>query len=163
MFRLSEAAAASSVEARTLSGWLDRRVVDMPASGSGNNRRFTRDDVIRVALIGDLTKIGLSVADAARTAAAFCDDAGANRDSGELFPNGRTVLFVDQDGARCVNIDSTREQFEAAMDTVYSADRTVIVVVVNSVVARVDAALSGNGKPMPPAAQVFRHGRALHV
>lgn len=163
MFKLSEVASAAGVEVRTLTGWLDRRIVDVPAFGSGNNRRFSRDDAIRVALIADLTKVGVSISEAAKAAASFCDEAGGDRDAGELYPAGRTVLIVDADSARCVNVEATREQFDSAMAEVYASERTAVVVVVNAIAKRVDAALAGLGKPLPPAAMVYRHGKQMHT
>lgn len=163
MYKLSEVARATDISARTLTDWLSRKLVDVPAHGSGTHRRFSKDDTTRIALIADLTKVGVSVSDAAKAAASFCDEAGADRDASELFPSGKTVLLIDADGARCINVDASREQFESAMKTVYAPERTVVMVVINHVVARVDAALDGNGKPMAPAAAIFRHGRQMAI
>ncbi len=164
MFKLSEAAEAVGVELRTLSGWLDRRIIDIPGAGSGTNRRFGRDDVIRVGLISDLVRLGVSVSEAAKAASAFCDDANGDRDASELFPSGKTFLFIDADGARVVNVDASREQFESAMQAVYSETHGAIVVNVGLLVERVDRALaSGTSKAHPPAGAVFRHGKQLHI
>ena len=163
MFKLAQAARATGIGAPTLGAWLDRKLIDIPASGTGNHRTFTRDDVVRVALVVELTRLGVAVGEAAKGVACFCDDAGADRDAAELFPSGRTLLLVDADGARCINVDG-REQFDAAMLSVYADVRTAIVLNVNEVTRRVDAALAtGHATPRPPVAALYRHGRQLHV
>lgn len=163
MFKLSEVANATGVDPRTLTNWLDRRIVEVPAYGSGSQRRFSRDDVVRVALIAELTRLGVSVSEAAHAAATYSDDAGSDRDASELFPSGRTLLIIDADGARVINVDVPREQFESAMAAVYSETRAALVVSVNTVVAQVDAALEAGHAEYRPAAAIFRNGRELHT
>jgi DNA-binding transcriptional MerR regulator len=162
MIKLSQAAQAANISARTLSDWLARKLIDIPAYGTGTHRQFTRDDVIRIALISELVGIGIAIGEAAKAAATLCDDAGADRDAADLFPNGKTILLVDSENSRCINV-ADREQFESAMLAVYEDVRSVIAVVLNTVVARVDAALASGSPPRGAVTMLYRHGRQLHV
>jgi DNA-binding transcriptional MerR regulator len=163
MFRLCDAARVAGIEARQLSNWLDRRLIDIPALGSGSYRNFSRDDVVRVALTAELTRLGVQVSEAAKAAATFCDDAGAYRDASELFADGKTILLVDSDGARCINVPN-RETFDAAMLSVYEAERSAVaVVVVDAIVRQVEAALASGTPRHHPAGAVYKHGREVHV
>jgi DNA-binding transcriptional MerR regulator len=164
MYKLSQVASVAGIGAPTLGAWLDRKLINIPASGTGNHRSFSRDDIVRVALVAELTRLGIAVGEAAKAAATFCDDAHGDRDASELFKSGKTFLFVDADGARVVNIDASSEQFEAAMASVYAEARTAIVLNVNEVARRVDAALaSGSSTAKAPAGAIFRHGRQMYV
>lgn len=160
MFKLADVARATNVPARMLSDWLARKLVDIPGGGTGNHRVFGQDDVYKIALIVELTRLGVSVSEAAKAASAFSDDANGDRDASTLFPSGKTILLVDADGARCINI-LDRGAFEAAMETVYGDTYGVIGVNLSTLVANVDRALAGSRKPMPPAGAIFRNGRQL--
>jgi DNA-binding transcriptional MerR regulator len=164
MHKLATVSRAVGVPAPTLASWIDRGLVDLGLPpGTGRPRTFTRDDIIRVALVAELVRLGVSVSEAAKAAATFSDDAGADRDAAELFPNGRTVLIVDADGARVINVEVPRETFDAAMNATYGETRAVIAVVVNTVVARVDAGLASGSPPRGGVAMLFRNGRQMHV
>ena len=162
MFRLSEVAAAVGIELRTLPGWIDRRLIDIPASGSGHHRRFDRDDVNRIAIISALVRLGVSVSDAAKAASAYSDDCDGIRDVGDLYTEGQTFLILDEDGARCINVSATREEFESAMASVYSETHGAVVINVGAVIAAAERALKGQ-PARPPAAAIFRHGRQMHL
>ena len=162
MYKLSDVAQATSVPARTLTDWLSRKLVDVPTHGSGTHRRFDKDDVVRIGIIAELVRLGVSVSAAAKAASAFSDESHGGRDIGELFPSGKTVLIADGDSARCINV-ADREQFESAMLSVYEDVRSVIAVVVNTVVARVDRALASGSSPRGAVAMLYRHGKQMHV
>jgi DNA-binding transcriptional MerR regulator len=162
MYKLGQVADAVGVNVRVLGDWLDRGIVAAPKTGTGTHRRFSKDDAVRVGIIADMTRLGLPIADAAKAASAFADQSHGGGDIGELFSSGKTVLLVDADGARVINVDD-REQFDAAMLAVYEDVRTVTVVNVSGVVARVDRALASGTTQRGSGAMIYRHGRQLHV
>lgn len=168
LYRASAVAKAANIPLQRLSSWLDRGVIrmsgdDIDTQSSGIPRQFSRRRLYQIALTSELTRLGIDASAAARAAAVFADESQDGRAAGELFAEGKTVLILDESGARCINI-ADRSAFEAAMQTVYADTRTVLAVNISTLVARVDVALAAKSrKPMPPAAAVFRNGRQLHT
>jgi DNA-binding transcriptional MerR regulator len=164
MYKLGQVAAAVGMNARTLGDWIDRGIVEAPRTGTGRHRDFGIREADRIALIHELTKIGLPVADAARAVSAFSDERGKCRPKAQLYRDGaKTILLVTEEGASVVAADD-QEAFESAMTTVYSDVRTVTLLNVGEVLSRLDAAFAaGTHTPKPPAGAIYRHGRQLHT
>lgn len=163
MYKLGQVAEAAGINARTLSDWLDRKIIAVPASGSGSHRTFDLHDVDRVAVVAELVRLGLPVAEAAKAASVFSDERSTGRPRGQLHGgDAKTLLVITQDGAR-VHRAYDKATFERAMEVLFAEDRSVIVLNVGEVTRRVDDALEGNGTPKPPAGVVFRNGREMHV
>jgi hypothetical protein len=60
---------ATGLRRTTLDAWLLRRYLDLsPGPGTGQERRFTIDEVVLIAITADLTKLGLTVGAAAHAA-----------------------------------------------------------------------------------------------
>lgn len=60
---------ATGLRRTTLDAWLLRRYLDLsPGPGTGQERRFTVDEVILIALAAELTKLGVTVRAAAHAA-----------------------------------------------------------------------------------------------
>ncbi|QAY95106.1 hypothetical protein CWB41_04660 [Methylovirgula ligni] len=162
-YKLAQTADAVGMNARTLSDWLDRGIIPAPRSGKGNHRAFGIRDVDRIAIVHELTRIGLPVAEAAKAASVFSDERSKYRPRAQLHQEGKTFLVIDSDCARVVNAH-TREEFESLMAGMFSRDHGVVALNVNTVVAQVDAALaSGGSAPKLPAGALYRNGKKLHV
>jgi DNA-binding transcriptional MerR regulator len=159
-YKLTQIADAVGMNARTLSDWLDRGIVPAPKTGKGNHRSFGVRDVDRVAIVHELTRIGLPTGEAAKAASVFSDDRSYKRPRAQLHKEGKTFLVVDRDCARVVNAH-TREEFEALMAGLWGSDYGVIALNVGETLRRVDAALDGKGTPKPPAAAIYRNGREM--
>lgn len=164
MYKTAEVARAVGVSAQTLASWIDRRLIDLgPSPGTGTHRTFSSRDVDRVAIVHELTRVGLSVADAAKAASKFSDERSTKRSRAQLHgDDAKTLLVITQDGAS-VHRAYDRAEFEDAISKLYAEERTVICLNVGETLRRVDAALSGSRKPMPPAGAVFRNGKQLHI
>jgi DNA-binding transcriptional MerR regulator len=161
-YSLSEVAAAVGISARTLSDWVERKIIPLPRTGKGNPRRFDVRDTDRAALISALVTTGLPVGDAAKAVSVFSDDRSYKRPRAQLHRDGaKTLLIVDGEHASVVRAFD-RAEFEDAMSKLYEESPAVVVLNVGAVLRRVDAALDGKGTPKPPAAAIFRHGRQLH-
>lgn len=167
LYTVTAAARACGLPNSTLCQWLDRKIIkpgldDVDEGTSGVPRQFTKRRVLQMALTSELVRIGLKAGDAAQAAAVFSDESQDGRAAGEVFAEGKTALIVDENGARCISV-ADRDAFESAMSTVYADTRTVIAVNVSEVIARVDRALAGSHKALPPAGAVYRHGRQMHI
>lgn len=138
MIKLSHAAEAANIPSRTLSDWLARKLVDIPASGTGSHRIFDRSDVVRIAIVAELVRLGVSVSESAKAASAFADRGDNGRVAGELFSEGRTVLVHDEHGTSV--LCDRGEGFGVALHFAFGVANTLVDC--NAVVARVDDALS---------------------
>jgi DNA-binding transcriptional MerR regulator len=163
MYKLADVSRAVGLGAPTLLAWLDRKIVDIPANGTGNHRQFSKRDVERIGIVVELTRAGLPVSDSAKAAAVFADQAQDGRAAGTLFPTGKTVLVIKEGGARCVNADE-RDAFESAMAAVYADVPAVTIMNCDLVLANVDRALAaGTHTTKPPATAIYRHGRQMYT
>ncbi len=163
--KLSEAARATGISARTLSDWIARGIIPAPKSGKGNHREFGIRDVDRIAVVHDLTKIGLPATEAARAASAFCDARSYKRPHAQLHADGaKTVLLVSKDGAS-VHAMRDRESFETAIGKLFADEHTLLLLNVSETLRRVDDVLlkgsTRTDRPAPYA--LYRNGRQLHV
>jgi DNA-binding transcriptional MerR regulator len=162
-YKLAQIADAVGMNARTLSDWLDRGIIPAPRSGKGNHRDFGVRDVDRIAIVHELTRIGLPVADAAKAASVFSDERSKYRPRAQLHQEGKTFLVIDGDCSRVVNAHE-RAEFESLMAGLFASDYGVIALNVSETLKRVDRALeSGASAPKPPAGAIYRNGRQLHV
>ncbi len=163
MYKLTQVAEAVGVNSRTLGDWLDRKIIDLPATGKGNHRNFGIRDVDRIAVVAELVRIGLPVAEAARAASVFSDTRSYKRPRAQLHEEGKTFLVIDGDCARIINAHA-REEFEALMAGMFSSDHGVVALNISETLKRVDSALaSGASTPKPPAGAIYRYGREMHV
>ena len=162
MFKLSQAAAAAGIPAPTLSSWIDRGFIPMPKNGTGNHHEFSLRDVDRIGIVAELARLGLPISEAAKAASAFSDERSAKRPKGQLHRDGKTLLIIDADGTSVVRAFD-RGGFEDAMSKLYADTRSVIVLNATEALRRVDAALAGSHKPLPPAGAIFRHGKQLMI
>lgn len=147
MIKLSQAAQAANISVRTLSDWLARKLVDIPASGTGNHRSFNRNDVIRLAFVSELVRLGVSVNESAKAASAFADTGERGRAPGELFNDGKTILLHSPDGTHMLN--ARGDGFGVALHFAYGVSN--VLVDCNALVARVDAALSSQARSLATA------------
>ena len=130
-YELADAADAAGIPAERLSAWVLRGNISpaQRASGSGGRHKFSRDNVITIAIAARLWDFGLDPSDAFGLAAAWTEDTNQNRAPGELFPTGRTLLVADGDRLpRIVNAD--------AAPPVH--DRATVTIDLNAVVASVE-------------------------
>lgn len=161
-YKLSEVAAAVGISSATLATWCDRGMIPMPKTGKGTNRTFSIKDVDRAAIINELVRLSLPVAEASRAASIFSDERSTGRPRGQLYREGKTLLIVDRDGTSVVNVHD-RDEFEDAMSKLFSDERGVIVLSLSTLLARVDARLEGGATHNQPAGTLFRNGKQLRV
>ncbi len=163
MYKLSEVADAVGINPRTLSDWLDRGIIDAGRPGRGTHREFGVRDVDRIAIIHELTRVGLPVGEAAKAASVFSDERSFKRPRAQLHDDGaKTILLVTSDGAS-VHRAYDRESFDDAMVKLFGDERTITLLNVGATLKRVDAALAaGDSTPKPPAAAVYRNGRQMY-
>lgn len=117
LYELSDAARAAGVPPIRLADWVQRGNVTpaQPASGSGGRHRFSRNDVINIAIGQRLWKMGLDPSDAFAIAAAWMEDTRL-REAGELFPRGTTLLVARDDyEARVINADQFGPESDSAL------------------------------------------------
>jgi DNA-binding transcriptional MerR regulator len=163
-YRLADVVAATDVPSATLLSWADRGFIPGAKVGRGNRRAFTLKDIDRAAIIAELTRVGLPIAEAAHAVRVFSDQPSVDRSRGSLFleDGAKTLLVIDGEGTSVVKAHD-RAAFEDAMSKLFSKSHGTIVLNVSEVLRRVDAALAGKATPKPPAAMLYRHGRSMAI
>ncbi len=162
MYKLSQVAEAVGVNARTLSDWLDRKIIDLPATGRGNHRDFSIRETDKIAIIAGLTRLGLPVADAAKAARAFCDERSKGRPRAQLHTDGATTALLITQGVASVHRVYDKAEFDSVMSQLFADEFGVVVLNISAVLKRVDDALAkGASTPKPPAGAIYRYGRPL--
>ncbi|MFC7552642.1 hypothetical protein ACFQU7_10825 [Pseudoroseomonas wenyumeiae] len=169
MFFTGDVCRAANVEPVNLKNWIMRGVILMSdedrerykhleiepqsyerlATGSGRSHLFTLRRVIQVALVAELTRLGVPPAKAGMLALGFTDvgKGGAGyageiptikRFPGQLFRSGMTVLvaYSDKDTSTVINVDEETPLFE-----ILASGAAAIVINVNEVCRRTCAAL----------------------
>src|SRR5579863_32821 len=103
-YKLSQAADAAGIPVATISSWIDRQLIPLPRTGSGNHRALTLKDVDRIALVAELVRVGLPVSEAAHAVRAFSDVPSPGKPRGALFVDGdaKTLLVFDGESATIV-------------------------------------------------------------
>lgn len=130
LYLLADAARAAGVPVDRLSSWVSRGNITPagPARGTGDQHRFSKDDVLTIAIAYRVWKLGLDPSDAFAVAAAWLEDADG-REPGELYPDNKTLLVAIGD----------REAHIVRCDTVAPFDdQAMIVLDVAKVVAAVE-------------------------
>ncbi|MEI9914894.1 MAG: MerR family transcriptional regulator [Methylovirgula sp.] len=160
-YALHDAATVTGLPAATVASWLDRGVIETTKPGKGGRREFSIRDLDRLAVIGELCRLGLPTAKAAQGAAAFSDQRSFKRPKGQLNRDGLQTYLVVRDGDATIYGVTDAKEFADTVRQIFSDSAGAIVVDVSEVLRRVDLAIAGKGavQLMPPAAKIFRDGR----
>jgi hypothetical protein len=139
VFKRGDLSRITGVPAGTLSQRFDRKIYkesrrDMPCSGSGTYREFSRATIIGIAISQRLVKLGISAGRAIAAAAVFTDVGNENRAANELFEHGKTVLFHTEHETTIRNVDSEDSLFDLLGRPMTPA----ILVDIGPIVAEVD-------------------------
>lgn len=98
-WRLADVLRATGLSPHRLARWLDRGVIqlrpyDGESDGSGAPRMFSLRRVLHIAIVAELTRLGISAARASRAALAFTDERGPGREACRLF--GECPMFAGE-------------------------------------------------------------------
>lgn len=159
-YALHDAATVTGLPAATVASWLDRGVIATTKPGKGGRREFSIRDLDRLAVIGELCRLGLPTAKAVQAAAAFSDQRSFKRPKGQLNRDGLQTFLVVRDGGAKVYGVGDYNEFAAAVQQLFSDNPGAIVVNVSEVLRRVDRAINGKSAVQitPPAGRIYRNG-----
>lgn len=96
-----DAARAADVPLETLTRWLDRKVIRLRQNDTrlpNGYRGFSRNRIIQIAIVAELTRLGVAAGRAAEAALHFTDVANWNRKPCELAPRSRGYLILNNVG-----------------------------------------------------------------
>ncbi|HEY7301270.1 MAG TPA: MerR family transcriptional regulator [Xanthobacteraceae bacterium] len=108
-FSTGDAARIAGIEPRKLANLLDRQIIPAPKLGQGIPRQFRPDEIVRIALVDRLTRLGLKPTSAAAIADQFHGahgllvvdpDGGASLYEHEQIDVPVAITIVDLDGLR---------------------------------------------------------------
>jgi hypothetical protein len=133
---------ATGISLHTFQHWMDRRLIilsgdDIPGDGKGRPRRFGMRRVYQIAIAHKIASLGIPANTAITLAARFTDEPQRGRPIGGLFPQGRTVLIVSNDGTSKI----TNVEADATIDSFLTADASLIVdvgAILNNIHTRLD-------------------------
>lgn len=140
-WRLRDVAQAVDMKPRALRqcfeiGALKLSGEDKKATGSGSHVGMSKPRAYQAAIMKTLNNRGLAIPHAARLAYEFSDIGNVGRSPGTLYDHGKTVLFVDDDGAMVKNLFSST----SVCDLSNRATCTIFVDL-NRIVEQVDSIL----------------------
>jgi hypothetical protein len=106
---------------------------DVPSSGSGEKCGYSLRRLIQVALITELSRIGIAPSRAAKAAFAFSDQGNPGRAVGELYPLGTTLLAGLPGGEnKVLNIPP-----DLSISDVLATDTAAFIINVNRVIDQI--------------------------
>ena len=118
-------------------GFIALQGCDRASTGSGDHAGYSRRRILQAATTKWLTALGVSFSTASAAALEFTDLGNINREPGELFEHGKTVLILTPEGSTVKNVFH-----DASFSDVSSCSACVITVDLNKVVEQVDAVLN---------------------
>lgn len=115
---------------------LQYRSDDKHSMGTGVRSGLSRPRIIEATIVRLLGRYGVPASRAGRASFEFTLNGNNGRSACELFPIGKTALVVRQNDAVVVNVDPDARVSDLSNNGV------AIVVDLNAIVAKVDAALN---------------------
>ena len=142
VYSASSAGKAAGMPLDTLQRYLDRKQIslqpcDQASGGSGQPRGFSSRRVTQLAIVRELTSLGIGPSRAAKAAFAFSDRGNPGREIGQLYPDSTTILVgLPRGENRVVSIPPDR-----SISDVLSHDTTAFILILDPLVARINSHL----------------------
>jgi hypothetical protein len=123
-YAAAQVAAATGVSAERQCQWYDRNTIipnrqDKRLDGPGDYRLTSLPTVYQIAITNRLAQLGINAKQAAFAARKFTDFPNPGRPAAMLFPQGRTVLCLRENGPVVINADLDAD-FSALSDSAES-------------------------------------------
>jgi hypothetical protein len=118
-------------------GFIALQGCDRASTGSGDHAGYSRRRILQAATTKWLTALGVSFSTASAAALEFTDLGNIDREPGELFEHGKTVLLITPDDVTVKNIFP-----DTLFSDVSNCSACVITVDLSRVTEQVDKALN---------------------
>jgi hypothetical protein len=139
---IATAARAADISPLQVSTWIVTGILpldsgDKRSTGRGDRSGLSRERVIQVAIAKQIMLLGIPSSHAVRFASRFTGEGNAGRPRGQLFPHGRTMIFIGVDGATVKNV-----RISDTLTDVIEGSARCIILDLNQIVAHCDAELN---------------------